>query len=257
MSILTEPDRQALAAQDVRTADDLTARTLQDPQFPDRFGPAAAARIRMVVSSVVRQRSGNFLAQSRSFTEGRFRKYRFDAFVLLALLLISVALWRDRHVPAPSRAVVRPHAGLPPFHLIVSSDLRLSCNSNSPPAKEALDNLVSRYSLVYLEPCAPVDPNQLSSGPRLTSELNGRITVRLKVQPTSAFAGMPPPFRVSLMVAPHERGTSSLLLNDIYLLDLQKDTDGMSAVVAIPSADEPTLASFVARSDLFLVARQP
>jgi hypothetical protein len=256
INILSEPDRQALAAQNVRTADQLTDRVMESRDFPDQFG-AAAATIRNVVSGVVQQRAKNFISQSRSFTEGRVRKYWFDALVLLALLLVAVAFCRDLHAPPPAQAVIWKKTGLPPFHIIVPSDLQLSCKSNNAVAKETLEEFVGRYSPEFLEPCVSIDPKKLSSGPRLSTELNARIIVRLKVQPTSVFADMPAPFKAMLMVAPRERGTASLLLSDVFVLDLQKDTDGLAAVVAIPSADEPTLASFVARSDFFLVAGQP
>jgi len=257
---LPEPDRLALAVQNVRTADQLTDRVSQDPQFPDQFGPAAA-RIRDFVARyryLARQRSEDFLRRSLPFTEGRIRNHRFDIMVLLAIVFIAFAVWRDRHTTSPpkaSQAVLK--SGLPPFHLITTPDLQVSCKSGMAPAQKSLDDLVGRYSLEYLKPCVPIDPKKLSSGPRLSTELHGRTIVRLKLQPTSVFAGMYPPFKAVLMVAPRERGTTSLLLNDLFVLDLQRDAEGMSAVVAISSADDPTLASFVARSDLWLVAALP
>jgi len=253
MNLLTPPDRQALAELNINTADQLTDRVLRDPQFPDQFGPAAA-RIRATVIDVVQQRSRNFLVRSRSITRGELRKYRFDALLLLLLILVAIALWRDRHAPNP---VLASKNGVLPFHPIVPSDLRLSCDSNNPPEQSILDNFVGRYSFEYLEPCASIIPKKLSSGQRLTIELKSRAILRLKVQPTSVFAGMHPPFKAILMVAPRERGTTTLLLNDLFVLDLQKETDGMSAIVAILSVDEPTVASFVSRCDLFLVARLP
>jgi hypothetical protein len=81
--------------------------------------------------------------------------------------------------------------------------------------------------------------------------------VRLKVQLTTIFSGMHPPFRAALMVAPRERATTALLLNDLMVLDLQKEGDGLSAVVAIAPADESALASYAARSDILLIARHP
>jgi hypothetical protein len=176
--------------------------------------------------------------------------------VLFSALLVLAGIWRDIHVPAPGQAVAGK-SGIAPFHIIAEADFRLSCKSNDSPSPELAGTIIGHYSSEYLKPCAPIDPKKLSSGPRLSTEINGRILVRLKVQATTIFNGMRPPFRASLMVSPRERATTALLLNDLMILDLQKDGDGLSAVIAIAPADELALASYVARSDLLLVAAQP
>jgi hypothetical protein len=249
MNPLTHSDRQALAAHDVHNTGQLTARVLQDEDFLNQFDPTAAGRMRAAVSNVVVERS-------RVFAEGRFRKHLIDALVLTSLCLVARALWRDFHVPS-SQAVVGRSGGLEPFHVIVSSDLRLNCDSNNSPSPSATEKIVGRYSPKYLKTCAHIDPKMLSSGPRLSSEVNARIVVRLKVQPTIIFTDMHPPFKAALMISPSERATTALLLNDVIVLDLQKDGVDLAAVVAVPSSDGSTLASFVARSEIFLVAGQP
>jgi hypothetical protein len=216
--------------------------------------------MRAVVSEVVRQSSKDFLARSHSFLDGHLRNYALDALLLIVLVLGIAALWRDFHVSppkAPGSAAVGRNGGLEPFHVIAPSDLLLSCQSRNPPSQEIAGTIVGRYSTEYLKACAPIDATKLSSGPRLSTELNGRIVVRLKVQPTTVFTGMPPPYKAALMVSSRERGTATLFLNDIMVLDLQKDADGTSAVLAILASDESTLAAFIARSDLFLVAGPP
>jgi hypothetical protein len=249
MNSLTHADWQALAAHHVHNVRQLTARVLKDQDFLNQFAPDTAGRMRTAVSNVIVERS-------RVFTEGRFRKHLIDALVLIALGLIATALWRDFHVPS-SQAVVGRSGGLEPFHVIVSSDLRLNCDSNDSPSPAAMEKIVGRYSPKYLKTCAHIDPKMLSSGPRLSSEVNARIVVRLKVQPTIVFTNMHPPFKAALMISPSERATTALLLNDVIVLDLQKDGADLAAVVAVPSSDESTLASFVARSEIFLVAGQP
>jgi hypothetical protein len=256
MSELTDGDRQALAAHGTLTAEQLAARALHDPTFLPQFGNAAAQRMQSVVASVVQQRSKRFLRRSRSFTEGNFRKHGLDFFVLFFALLLLAGIWRDIRVPAPGRAVVGK-SGIAPFHVIADGDFRLSCKNNDSPSPEFARTITGHYSSEYLKPCDPIDPKKLSSGPRLSTEINGRILVRLKVQATAIFNGMRPPFRAALMVSPRERATTALLLNDLMVLDLQKDGDGLSAIVAIAPADELALASYVARSDLLLVAAQP
>jgi hypothetical protein len=256
MSELTEGDRQALAAHGLLTAEQLAARALHDPRFLAQFGDAATQRMQSVVASVVLQRSKRFVRRSRSFTEGRFRKHALDFLVLLFALLLLTGIWRDIHVPVPGRAVAGK-SGIAPFHVIAGTDFRLSCKNDDSPSPEFAGTIIGHYSSEYLKPCAPIDPKKLSSGPGLSSETNGRILVRLKVQATTIFNGMRPPFRAALMVSPRERATTALLLNDLMVLDLQKDGDGLSAVVAITPADELALASYVARSDLLLIAAQP
>jgi hypothetical protein len=256
MSELTHADRETLAAEGVHTAEQLTARAVADPKFLVRFGDEAAQRMRSVVASVAIRRSKPFLRRSHSFTEGNFRKHGLDLFVLVCALLVLAGFWRDLHVPTPGRAVAGK-SGIGPFHVIANSDLRLSCKNDDPLAPGFAETLVGHYSLEYLKPCESIDPKKLSSGPPLSTELNGRILVRLKVQVTTVFSGMHPPFRAALMVSPRERATTALLLNDLMVLDLQKDADGLSAVVGIAPADESSLASYVARSDLVLVAGHP
>lgn len=249
MNPLTQADWQALAVHDVHNTRQLTARVLQDQDFLNQFDPNAARRMRAVVSKVVVERSSVFV-------EGRFRKHLIDALVLIALCLVAKALWRDFRVPS-SHAVVGRSGGLEPFHVIVPSDLRLDCHSNNSPSPAATEKIVGRYSPKYLKMCAEIDPKMLSSGTRLSSEVNARMIVRLKVQPTIVFNDMHPPFKAALMISPSERATTALLLNDVIVLDLQKDGADSAAVVAVLSADESTLASFVARSEIFLVAGQP
>ena len=181
-------------------------------------------------------------------------EYWFDCAVFLALVLVGAGLWRDAH--EPGRVIVK-NGGLKPFHVIAPTDLRISCQSNTPPPSQLSAKIVGRYSSEYLPSCSLIDPKRLSKGAPLTNELDDRIVVRLKVQATNLFAGMHPPFKATVLAAPRERATTALLLNDVIVLDLQKDGEGASAVVALPSADAPTLTSFVAHSDLFLVTERP
>jgi hypothetical protein len=173
------------------------------------------------------------------------------------LILVLAGLWRDAHVPVPEKRVLAKSGGLEPFHVIELADLRLTCQSDAPPSPQLAAKIVGRYSSEYLEACATIDPKSLSSGAQLSTELNNRILVRHKVQATNVFAGMHPPFKAGLMGSPRERATTALIVNDLLVLDLRKDGDGLAVVVAVPAADEPTLASFVARSDLLLVSGQP
>jgi hypothetical protein len=170
------------------------------------------------------------------------------------LVLICLALWRDAHIPCPEKPLVAKKGGIEPFHVIGIADLRLTCESDTTPSAKRAGTMVGRYSFEYLKSCEPMDVGRLSSGDRLSGELKDRVLVRLKVQPTSLFHGMNPPFRAVVVGSPSERGTTALLENDLIVMDLQKDGDGWGAVLAVPSADEPTLVTFMSRSDLLLAA---
>jgi hypothetical protein len=207
--------------------------------------------MRAIISATLLQRSKVLFRKSDSFTQGGWGKYWFDFLVLVVALLIGAGLWRDAHFPI--NQVVAKGGGIEPFHVIELSDLRITCQSSILPSSNLAAELVGRYSTEYLESCAPIDPKRLSSGPRLSTELKDRILLELKVHATSLFNGMHPPFRAALMGSPRAPATTALLVNDLIVLNMQKDGDGLSVVVAAPYADEATLASFAARSDLFLV----
>ncbi len=194
------------------------------------------------------------LVLSSDFLMAGFRtQYWIDVMLLAALLLAVAALRRDAHTPPP--LVAGPH-GLQPFHIIQRADLLLKGHADAPPsAKEAAD-AVGRYSFQFVKAGDGIDARQLSQGDRLTTELKGRVLLGLKIQPTNLFAGMKPPFTASLTGAPSERATTTLFEKDVIVLDLQTQNDGVAAVLAVPAADQPTLAAFIGRSNLLLVADQ-
>ena len=180
-----------------------------------------------MTSRVLWTESKHLLRRSRYLVGGGWRKYWFDCAVFLALVLVGAGLWRDAH--EPGRVIVK-NGGLKPFHVIAPTDLRISCQSNTPPPSQLSAKIVGRYSSEYLPSCSLIDPKRLSKGAPLTNELDDRIVVRLKVQATNLFAGMHPPFKATVLAAPRERATTALLLNDVIVLDIQKDGEG-----ALPS----------------------
>jgi len=259
MNQLPPHDRRVLGELGIETPEQLADHFLHDNNFITRFSEPGQDRVRVIVRHVVRQRSAAFLDRSHSFTDGGVLNYRLDFLIAIAVLLIFAALWRDSRVPSPPvvQKMVAKTGGLPPFHVIVREDLRLSCETSDLPSPDLSAPFVGRFSNVYLNSCETIDPKKLSAGPALSNELNGRLLLTLKLQQTTLFAGVPPPFKAALMISPREHGAMDLLLKDVLVLDLQKGSSDCSAVVAIPSADESTLASFVARSDLLLVEGPP
>jgi hypothetical protein len=177
--------------------------------------------------------------------------------LVVAIVFAGAAVWRDLHVAkapeAPDVVVKRPD-GLAPYHVIAPADVAL----NKPSAKQAsiLGDVSGRYSSVYVAVDKALEKEKLSKGPRLSTELNERVIVRVKTQASNVFSGMAPPYRAALIVAPHDRGTSALFLNDVYVLDLQPDGDGLAAVLALSSSDEPTFAAFMASSDFILAVHE-
>jgi hypothetical protein len=175
--------------------------------------------------------------------------------MLIIAALVVAALCRDALHPPENPLVAKP-GGIPPFHVLKLEDMRLDSKKDTPPSATRAGSLVGRYAFTYVPGGSAVDPSRLSLGPLLTTELDGRVLLQLKVQPTSLFAGMNPPFRASLAGLPTERGATVLLEKDLLVLDLHTDGNGnaMAAIVAVPAADEPTLAGFLGRSELLLEA---
>lgn len=199
-------------------------------------------------------RATRFQRESRTFLGGAARPYLADALILILIALVAYAVDRDWHTPSKVKFVVARSAGIQPFHPIVASDISVDCKSKTAIPSGAPADLLGRYSPVFLKTCDSLDPAKLSANPISPNDLLGRVLIRLKAQPSSLFAGMGSPFKAGLMFAPHERGTAALFLDNVPILDVQKDGDGLSIVAAILDSDQPAVASFVARSDVLLVA---
>ena len=194
-----------------------------------------------------------FIRRSNSLVTGLWGQYALDVVLFIALCLAVAALLRDGQLLPPQAPLVASQSGIQPFHVIQLADLRVKGGDTSPTAERAAD-VLGRYSFQFVKAGDVIDPNKLSRGDRLSKQLEGRMLVGLKVQATSLFAGMNPPFTASLTGAPTERGTTTLLERDLIVLNLQTQGDGLAAVLAVPSADQPTLAAFIGRSNLLLVA---
>ncbi len=195
-----------------------------------------------------------FRHQSRAFLGGVVRPYFLDVLILILVVLIAFAIHRDWNIAAQVNFVVARSSGLEPFHPIAASDLYLDCKSKNPVPATAAAKVLGRYSPVFLKTCDPLDPGKLSANPISPNDLLGRVLIRLKAQPSSLFAGMGPPFKAGLMFAPHEHGATALFLDNVLILDVQKEGDGLSIVAAVLDSDQPAVASFIARSDALLVA---
>lgn len=251
MRILTAEQRAQLRAIGLASADQLADRVLADHEFLEQFGPEMQRRIVIITARVT-------APKARSLLQAPYRAHALDFLLLAALLLSGVAISRDLHVlkiqEVPGVIVKRP-GGLLPFEVIVPTDIALA--KPNPSESGTTSDFEGRYSPVYIANGAPISKEKLSKGIRLSAELNDRIILRLKTQSTNIFSGVAPPYRAALLVAPHERGTSALFLNDVFVLDLQTDGDGFDAVLALPSSDESILGAFMARSDFVLIAHQP
>jgi hypothetical protein len=202
---------------------------------------------------LLRRRAKQFVRRSNFLATGLWGQYALDVVLDIALCLAVAALLRDRQVRPPQAPLVAGQRGLPPFHVIQLADLRVK-DGDAPPTAERAADVLGRYAFQFVKAGDVIDPDKLSRGDRLSNQLEGRILVGLKVKATNVFAGMNPPFTASLTGAPAERGTTTLLVRDLTVLDLQTQGDGLAAVLAVPAADQPTLAAFIGRSDLLLVA---
>lgn len=202
---------------------------------------------------LLRRRTQQLVRRTDFLVTGLWGHYWLDLALLIALGLALLAMYRDAHLHPPT-PLVAGQRGLPPFHVIQLGDLRLKGHGDTPPPAERAAGAVGRYAFQFVPAGDVIDLKKLSRGDRFSTELNGRVLLGLKVKATNLFTGMNPPFTASLAGAPSERGTTTLLERDVIVLDLQKQGDGLAAVLAVPAADEPTLAAFIARSDLLLVA---
>jgi len=250
MRALPAQDAAILRASGVRSERQLAKRAESNPGFVDGLVlPDAAARLRVQEAA-----SAALIRRSLSARVGKYPRLWPTVLFVAMVGVAAAAIWRDVRytiLPNPTIRVARPN-GIEPFHIIGRSDL---ITDPSPPDKAiaaAMESAIGRYSKEYLPQNSVIDTTKLSGGRLLRSELVDRIIVRLKVAPTTLFDKMSPPFAAGLMASPHDRGAGALLLGDVFVLDLQKDSDGTTAVVAISSRDESSFAAFAARSDFYL-----
>lgn len=207
----------------------------------------------MPLNPILVKRATAIFRRSDFLTNGLLGKVWLELLLVLIVLLVAAALWRDAHTNLEPQLVAKP-GGILPFHVIQLADLRLEHQETTVPSTKGAKDLIGRYAFTYLPSGKPVNPSQLSQGARLSKELEGRVLIQLNVRPTQVFNGMKPPFRASLLASPAERGTTVLFQKDVLVLDLQPSTDGSRAVVALSASDAPGAAGFFSRTDLLLVA---
>jgi hypothetical protein len=205
------------------------------------------------ILTTLRRDSKQLFRRSDLLIDGFWGRYWLDLLLLVAVIMAGAALLRDARTRPPQRELIANKNGLVPFHIIAREDLRLAGMGDTPPPEERTGAVVGRYSFTYLAGGAKIDTKQLSSRALSPADMKNRVLMRLKVQATTLFAGMKPPYTASLMGSPAEHGTAALLEQDLLVLDLQNDGNSMAAVLAVPRSDQPTLAAFIARTDLLLV----
>lgn len=248
---LTADDRAILREAGVRSERQLAKRVESEPRFVETLalpGPAARLRVLKAAGEALQRRSLRIRV-------GLYPRLWPTVAVILIIGVSVAAVWRDLLYTFTPPSIIRVARanGIEPFHLIGRSDLKPELTPPDSTTVNSMERAIGRYLKEYASPNSVFDPKKLNEGRPLSTELADRSIIRLKVVSTSLFEKMPPPFSAGLMASPHDRGAGALLLNDVLVLDLQKDSEGMTAVLAIPTRDESSFAAFAARSDFYLI----
>jgi hypothetical protein len=256
---LTDEDRTTLAARNINTVEEFVARQAQDPTIIHHLGLADYKAKNRVADAIlfavkqrweVRPRAREALDSAAALTERRLRTHLPDIIVIIVLLLLGVGVYRG----CSSRTALIAPRGLMPFQLIAPSDIEAS-GPDQRSLTAVRNEVVGKYSTVRVAPGAVINLWSLSSRTLPVNALDGRRIFRLKLQPgplAETFSSLLPA-RISLMIAPKDKDVKGMLLDDIYVLDVQTQADGISAVVATTEANAQALSSFEAKSDLIIV----
>jgi len=257
MKTLTTQDWLILANAGISTEKQLREQLESNPEFVPNLVKGFTDR------DVAAESQENILAFVAQVLCSRSRSNRLNwllvAWPTLAVLIVvgfsGWAIYRDiSYTPKVTAGVrIAESEGLQPFHPITKSDIRMDTVPSDSSSLHSITDAIGRYTTKYLPANSVLGEKQLSIGRLAPATLRGRIVIRLKVVSTNVFNGIPPPFKAGLTASPHERGAAALLLDDVLVLDLQNDGEGMSAVLAVSAADQSALASFAARSDFYLV----
>ena len=174
-------------------------------------------------------------------------------------LLITFMLWGIFHHRSPNKAqisrpvVVSRASGLAPFEIIRKDDVALGDVAAKSSAFTSVKDVLGRYAIQYIPKDAVLERSLLSTGAPLSNELDRRHILAVKLQPSTIVVGVRPPIIIGLLASPREKDHSAVLINEVYLLDLHPQADGISAVLAISDSDLRTLSPLISRSDLIAI----
>ena len=255
---LTVLDRAVLAVNNITTVEEFLKRQIQDPKLIHHVGLpdwkaekrlAEALEFAVTQRWVLRPQSEKALATAQALNDRWLRTHWPDISVLALLLFLSMGAYRGCSTRA---ALAAPH-GLMPYQLIAASDVTVRGNARNQVA--AVNEIAGRYSTVRVPPGGEINPFSLSSRALPMDALDHRRILRLALQPSPLVESLRSmlPAKVSLMVAPKDKDAKGMLLDSVYILDVEAKQDGVSAVLALSETDAQALAGQEARSELIIM----
>lgn len=250
---LTDQDRAALKAVHIEYAEDFLEKMHENTALIDSLislDDNAKKRVLEAILQFVGKRSV-------SITENLVNHIP-DGIVLLALILFGYSLFfLDRHPAKPEmskQVVVTAPKGLMPFHVISRSDVEIRDSTKTASALTSVEDVLGRYTTEHIAEGTVIVQFKLSSGPRLSNELDGLRVFNVKLQASPVLVNLNPPVKVGIIPSPRVKDArSEPKIYEVYILEMHPQPDGVSAVVATTAADSSKLASFLSRADLIAV----
>jgi len=244
-------DRIALGTQNLSSTAKVWKALARDEGLLDTLGLDAngKARVRSALGAQAQKESG-------SITGNRFLSHLPDLVVIgvIGSILLALLLAHYQRVGQSAKLVVAAAKPIAPFHVIDATDLEVRHAADLAAAKQATSLYIGRYPTAQVLAGAGLDSAKLSSGKRLTRELNGLRIFAVKIRSTALLAGVPPPFKLDLFLSPHtleDRGWSRPF--GVYVLDVKPEGDSLAAVVATTGEASTTLLSALLAGDLVAV----
>jgi hypothetical protein len=254
VNLLSGEDRDALRTHGIESAEDFYARMAGNPSLIDSLGlPDADAKKRVVEAMATFAGT-----RSESITRHPLVEHIPDVIVVVVVLLAAYSLLLLDRTPArpkmAQQVVVTAPKGLPAFRVIRESDVGVRDTAKSSTAIASVDAVLGRYATERLAEGTIIDQAKLSSGPRLSNELDGLRVFAVKLQSSPLLVNLKPPVKVGIMPSPREKYAGSQpSIYDVYILEMRPLSDGVSAVVATSEAHSRHLALFLGRADLIAV----
>jgi hypothetical protein len=236
-------DRTALRSKQINSAQEFWKAMANDPRLLDGLGlPDEAARKRVATSLAALAKK-----QSESVTKGWFAIHTPALAVVAAvLLLVAAVVFRDRSPELVARE------GFGAFHVITASDVE--GGSAGTQAQKALSKVIGRYATQPTAKGASIDPSKLSPGPPLSRELDGLRIFSIKLQATPLLENIRPPTKLAIILAHVKDNESSVVIHDVYVLDLHLVPDGVWAVVAATDCETEQISSLLSQGAWSAVA---
>jgi hypothetical protein len=246
-----EEQTEALENSRIATDDQLWQSLARDPALPETVfpnDPGAASRLFDRLADEARK-TGEKIGASP------LRAHFPDVFVLALLMLAIYGFFRDR--TGVNQVVVAATGGIPAFHPISPSDLTVLPKPLQTGSALRKEEVIGRYSSISLGRGDVVLREKLNAGPVLHGELAGRRILQIKALPSMPASSLKAPVIISLIASPRRTQSAATVFTDVILLAVSVQPDGgLTAVIAVPSEDEPLFAPLIGDSDFVITTAQ-